>query len=225
MLKGDFHIHTSFSYDAFSSPKEIVNQALKVGLDILCITDHSETKGAVEVLRFSFDKKLIVIPGIEIKSKDGDILGINIKKKIPDGLSGKKTIKEIKRAGGIAIIAHPYGLPPAQKLKENLEFADGFEIFNASLFKFANKKAKRLQKIFPQKVTTAGSDAHFPKFLGKGGLLFDGENLDEKKILEKILKKEVKIFGKEYTLFEKIEDHFKKGIVKIKNALSKKRKI
>ena len=225
MLKGDFHIHTSFSYDASSSPKEIVKQALKIGLNILCITDHNETKGAVEVLKYAFDKKLIVIPGIEIKSKDGDILGINIKKKIPSGLSGKETIKKIKKAGGIAIIAHPYGLPPAKRLKENLELADGFEIFNASLFKFANKKAKRLQKNFSQKAITAGSDAHFPKFLGRGKLLFEGENLDEKKILEKILKKEVKISGREYTLFEKIEDHFKRTAVKVKNALSKKRKI
>ena len=225
MLKGDFHIHTSFSYDAFFPPKEIVKQALKIGLNILCITDHNEIKGAVEVLKYAFYKKLIVIPGIEIKSKDGDILGINIKKKIPSGLSGKETIKKIKKAGGIAIIAHPYGLPPAKRLKENLELADGFEIFNASLFKFANKKAKKLQKIFPQKAITAGSDAHFSKFLGRGGVLFEGENLDEKKILEKILKKEVKIFGKEYSLFEKIEDHLKRATVKIKNALSKKRKI
>jgi len=106
-VKVDFHIHTIYSYDALSSPREIVESAISRGLGAICITDHHEIKGALEALDLSFKSSFLVIPGIEIRSKEGDILGINIKEKIPDGLSARETIIAIKKLGGLAVIAHP----------------------------------------------------------------------------------------------------------------------
>ncbi|GAH84876.1 unnamed protein product, partial [marine sediment metagenome] len=108
-MKCDLHIHTSHSYDSNSLPKEVVRAAIAKGIDCLAVCDHGEIKGAAEVQQFASNLPLLIIPGIEIKSKEGDILGLNIKKIIPNGLSAKETVKRIKEAGGIAIIPHPFG--------------------------------------------------------------------------------------------------------------------
>lgn len=39
-MKADFHLHTSFSSDSDTEPKEMVQQAIKIGLDTICFTDH-----------------------------------------------------------------------------------------------------------------------------------------------------------------------------------------
>jgi len=143
-MKADLHVHTTFS-DGFSSPQEVVKTAIEKNIDCLCITDHHETKGAIEAMRFGFDKDILIIPGIEVTTKLGHILGINVKKVIPGGLSPEETIKEIRRQGGIAVIAHPFDWPIEDFVgggKKILDISpDGVEVFNASvLIKSSNKK-------------------------------------------------------------------------------------
>ena len=105
-MKADLHVHTNYSYDSISSPQEIVKAALRKGLDCIAICDHGEIIGAIETIKAAFNKPLLIIPGIEIKSKEGDILGLNVHKIIPNNLSAKETIIEIKKEGGIAVIPH-----------------------------------------------------------------------------------------------------------------------
>lgn len=82
-LKGDFHIHTVFS-DATVWPTTRVQEALMEGLDVICITDHAETRLQKNILNGYFNpekvdrntsyeiakkaggKNLIVIRGAEI---------------------------------------------------------------------------------------------------------------------------------------------------------------
>jgi len=177
-MKCDLHVHTSFSYDSKSSPKVIVTAALQKGINCIAITDHNEIKGAIEAVRLAFDLPILIIPGIEIKSKQGDILGLNVKKIIPNNLSARETIKEIKKIGGIAIIPHPFGFNCSFKgdLKKIMDLIDAIEVFNATIFGSGNKKALA----FAQKYNlpfTAGSDAHSPKFLGRTYLEIPGNNL------------------------------------------------
>ena len=216
-MKIDLHVHTSYSYDSRSLPKEMVEAAIEKGMDCLAITDHGEIKGASEAIEYAKGKPILIIPGIEIKSKEGDILGLNIKKVIPNGLSVRETIKKIKTAGGMAIIPHPFGRFCSFKgdFKKLVNEIDGIEVLNASIFGPGNKKALS----FAQKLNlpfTAGSDAHFPNFVGRAFLEIPRNNLSIEEILKQIKNKNVKIGGSEANFFEKIIDHLKRNLAKIK---------
>jgi predicted metal-dependent phosphoesterase TrpH len=216
-MKVDFHIHTKFSWDGFSSPKEVVNAALEKNIDCICITDHGEIKGAIEAMKYAFDKNILVIPGIEILTKSGDVLGINVKKVIPDGLSAKTTIGEIKKQGGFAIIPHPFWPSAATKYKrEMFLLADAIEIFNADLFKFINKKAIKFSKKYGLPFT-AGSDAHKAKFVGRGYLEIPRNNLSEKEVLKEVQNKNGEIKGEPLNFWERIENSLRMDPAKLIN--------
>jgi len=69
----DFHIHTALSScaDNEMSPKNIVNCALELGLKAIAITDHNSCLNVRSVINEAKKKDLIVIPGMEIESKEG----------------------------------------------------------------------------------------------------------------------------------------------------------
>jgi predicted metal-dependent phosphoesterase TrpH len=67
-MKADLHLHTTAS-DGRLDPKEIVALAIKVGLDVIAITDHDTVDGVVPALdAASAFPSLKVIPGVEINT-------------------------------------------------------------------------------------------------------------------------------------------------------------
>jgi hypothetical protein len=226
-MRCDFHCHTFYSFDSNASPKEVVEKAIKEGIDCLAITDHGEIKGALEAIEYAKGKPILIIPGIEVKSKEGDILGLNVKEKIPNKLSAKETIKRIKEQGGFVIIPHPFGLFCRFKgnLKELIKEIDAIEILNASIFGNGNEMAKKFSKE-NNLPFTVGSDSHSSNFIGKCYLEIPGESLSVEEIFEKIKKKEGKVIGKEASFFEKVIDHLKRNFVKFKKYVGgRKRKV
>jgi len=215
-MKCDLHVHTFYSRDSNSSPKEMVETAIKKGIDCLAITDHDEIRGALQSIEYAKGKSILIIPGIEIKTKKGDILALNVKKIISNKLSVSETIKKIKEAGGIAILPHPFSCftPFKGNLKEIVSEIDGIEVQNASSFGLGKKKALDFARKF-NLLFTSGSDAHFPNFIGRVYLKIAGENLSIEEVLKKIKEKNVKLGGREANFFEKIIDHLKRNIVKI----------
>lgn len=215
-MKCDLHIHSCHSYDSSSSPKEIVDTAIKRGIDCIAITDHGKIEGAFEAVEYAKGKPVLIIPGIEVKTKAGDILGLNVKTVIPNHLSPKETIKKIKEAGGIAVLPHAFswmcGL--RGKVDELVGSIDGLEVLNASIFGDGNKKAF----FFVQKYDlpfTCGSDAHFTNFIGKTYLEIPGNNLSVEEVINAIKNKSGKICGGKAKTFEKIVDHIKRNLCKI----------
>lgn len=225
-MKCDFHCHTFFSFDSNSSPKEMVEAAIKKGIDCLAITDHNEIKGALEAIELAKGKKILIVPGIEIKTKEGDIIGLNLKEKV-EAKNAKEAIKEIKKRGGFVILPHPFGFFVSFKgnLKEILGEIDAIEVLNGAIFGNGNKKAKKFAEKWNLPFV-AGSDAHSPKFIGKCWFEVKGENLKIEEIFKKIKEKKVKIGGREANFFENLIDHGKRNLIKILNyAFRKKRKI
>jgi predicted metal-dependent phosphoesterase TrpH len=68
MMKADLHLHTTAS-DGRLEPKEIVSLAVKVGLDVIAITDHDSIDGVRPALAAAEAfPSLMVIPGVEINT-------------------------------------------------------------------------------------------------------------------------------------------------------------
>ena len=155
-MKCDLHVHSYASYDSISSPKNIIKEAIKKGVDCVAITDHGEVKAFDEIKKYASGKGILVIKGIEVKSDCGDIIGLNVKERIQEGLSVEETIKRIKDQGGFVVIPHPFFKYYRFKkdLNNLLESIDAIEVLNASISKNANKIEikKAVEKIFKVKV-------------------------------------------------------------------------
>ena len=46
MLRGDFHMHTYFSYDCGTTPENLVRRCQEVGLNCIAVTDHNSIAGS-----------------------------------------------------------------------------------------------------------------------------------------------------------------------------------
>lgn len=68
----DLHIHTSLSPcgDNDMSPMNIVNMAIIKGLDVIAITDHNSVKNCLAGLETAKEHDILVIPGMEIQTKE-----------------------------------------------------------------------------------------------------------------------------------------------------------
>lgn len=67
----DLHIHTNFS-DGELSPIEVIDEAVKNGVDIISITDHDTIDAYTEELyKYAKSKNIKLINGVEISTKSG----------------------------------------------------------------------------------------------------------------------------------------------------------
>lgn len=68
----DLHIHTSLSPcgDSDMTPNNIVNMSILKGLDIIAITDHNSVKNCLSCIEAAKGKDILVIPGMEIQTKE-----------------------------------------------------------------------------------------------------------------------------------------------------------
>ena len=175
-LRADLHCHTCFSYDAFSPLWAIARICKLRGIGCLAITDHNDVEGAL-ILNEMVDFKVIV--GEEISTRDGDIIGLFLKGRIPAGLSLLGTISAIHEQGGIVYLPHPFdGVPSKKRLSKRIlqnivSQIDVIEGFNArSLRTEYNAKAMSFARENNLPIG-AGSDAHTPLEIGDAVVLMD----------------------------------------------------
>lgn len=191
-LKLDLHVHTCYSYDAMTTPKEVLTYTKKRGLDGVAITDHDTLEGALKLVK---NNELIVIPGVEINTLGGHVLAINITRSIPSRLSVYETIQLIRDAGGIAVAAHPNVFHKRLKGRLASNF-DAIEVINSSAFPFVTATCLSRKLAFRLNLPeTAGSDAHCAAEIGFAYTVVDADpEVDE--ITQAIKKGATIAFGK-----------------------------
>jgi len=179
-LKGDFHMHTSFSGDCATSPEVVVKRCLESGLDCIAVTDHNSIRGALEVRKLAASHPdFTVIVGEEVKSSQGDIIGLFLEEEVPKGLSPLETVRRIKDQGGLVVVPHPFDtirrgpLSPAA-LREVLPYVDLIEVLNARTI--IPRDLGRCRRLADETGITpvAVSDAHTPGELGSAWVEFGG---------------------------------------------------
>ncbi len=169
LLRGDFHIHTWYSRDSLMTPQRLVERAIQVGLSCIAVTDHNTIEGALAVQRCS--PPFTVIVGEEVKSVQGEIIGLFLEETVPSRLSALETVRRIKEQGGIVYVPHPFdrfrsSVIRYEALIEILPYIDIIEAFNArNLLLRDSEKAGRFAKEHG-KLAAAGSDSHASMELG-----------------------------------------------------------
>ena len=127
-MEFDLHVHSRFSFDSGNDPGEIVRRAGKMGLRGVAIVDHGSLEGGLLGLQYAADD-FIVVPGMEVMTMYGEILGLFLHSPI-EVEEPIKVIEEIKAQGGVAVLPHPYfGRFLAQP--SLLEKFDAIEVCNA----------------------------------------------------------------------------------------------
>jgi predicted metal-dependent phosphoesterase TrpH len=165
--KIDLHTHSIISQDGGITRAQYASILDQGILNCIAITDHNETKFALEMAK-EFGEKIIV--GQEIASLDGEIIGLYLHRTIMKNLTAEQTIKHIHEQGGLVYIPHPFeaGRSSLQldTLQKNITGIDIIEVFNArSRWRGRSEKALEFA-IKHNKAISAGSDAHCKIGLG-----------------------------------------------------------
>ncbi len=204
-VKADLHVHTSHSPDSLITPADLIFYSRKRGLNAVAITDHNRVG---DVSKLPKQSDLLIIPGTEVSSHHGHIVGLNIYETIPRGLSADETVDRIHARGGIAIACHPFALLKGSVGKHVSAKFDAVEVINASAFPFARSiaKARLLAHEFglPQ---VAGTDAHYGPQIGSAYTLIDADASVEA-VVKAIKEGECEPFGNSVSIALKLQKQF-----------------
>jgi len=204
-IKIDLHVHTYYSSDSLIKPEDLGFYGRKRGLDGVATTDHDRLDSALKIAKQS---NFLIIPGMEISSLDGHIVGLNLQEPVPKGLSAEETVDKIHEAGGIAVACHPVALFKRSLGKHASSKFDAIEVINSAAFPF-NYSVRKSQKIASRLgiPRVAGSDAHHGLEIGLAYTLVDAETQVDA-IIEAISKGLCQPFGKPIPLTQRLTRQF-----------------
>jgi len=168
-IRADLHNHTHFSRDSIMSPRDLVRRATEAGIDCVAVTDHNTVRGGLAVRELAANVAIIV--GEEVRSSDGEILGLFLTEDIPPGLPAGETIARIRDQGGIVGVPHPFdpvrgalNQAALSRLAPEIDFVEALN--SRVILGVHNKRALEFARKHDLPVSAA-SDAHSARELGR----------------------------------------------------------
>jgi predicted metal-dependent phosphoesterase TrpH len=168
-ISADLHIHSNYSKDCATPIETILSTAREIGLGAIAIADHNEIEGAFLAKELCGGDPFVIVAE-EVKTAEGEVIGLFLNKAIPPALSFDETLSLIKEQGGLVYVPHPFDAlrmtPTYRTMVDNLHRIDVIEIYNAKVaLSSFNLSAERFAAKY-NIVAGAGSDAHVPQGLG-----------------------------------------------------------
>lgn len=211
--KIDLHSHSIISYDGGISKKKYKKLLDTKILDFIAITDHNEIRFA-KAMQADLGPQIIV--GEEIRTLDGEIIGLFLNNKIESGKSALETVGDIHFQGGVVYIPHPFESKRSSlsedTIKEIIGQVDIIEVFNAR-GKFRGKPDDAKDFALTNNIAMASSsDSHC--FMGAGTAFNVLKSEPTQKNLVNLLKK-----AKYEKTYAPIISYLCPAINKIKNKI------
>lgn len=168
LIRVDCHNHTYCSPDSILSPATMLRRAKSRGLNAICVTDHNTVRGGLVAREIAAKRfpDVRVIVGEEVRTADGEVIGLFLSEDIPRDLSAAETIERIHSQGGIAGAPHPFD-PYRTSLRNHMQSLIGkldfLEGLNARMVRGEhNEQAQEFARMH-DKPLSAASDAHSPR--------------------------------------------------------------
>jgi hypothetical protein len=162
-VRVDCHLHTMASGDSNLTMEELADRAQATGLDVVFVTDHNVTEAAMAATQRDLGVRIIV--GEEIRTPDGDVIGLFLTERVPYVLPLAEVTARIRAQSGLVYVPHPFDLirsSTGRVLPDLCQAGDVdvIEVFNAKIEDPAlNDQAAELARAYGLP-GGAGSDAH-----------------------------------------------------------------
>jgi len=197
-MRIDLHIHTApLSACSYIDPQELIQEARRLKLDGICLTEHQVIWDPAEVDRLAEEAGIRIFRGNEFTTNQGDILVFGFYEDIKELLIIRELRDKVTAAGGYMIAAHPFrgfktfGIGQLQMTVEQackrkvLEFVDAVEIGNGKLSPDENKMAAMVAEKLGLP-GTGGSDAHRVDEIATWVTDFENDIEDEDELLREL---------------------------------------
>lgn len=196
-IVGIIHAHSTYSYDAKLTLRELKELCIKNGVQFVCMTEHVDEmtpERAVEFVRECAaltDEMFCFIPGFEVPYKSAHILMIGMREFLGNYAPTIKVLKEWTDKAPFVVLAHPVRNDFIVE-KGLLQEIDALEVWNQQ---YEGKRVPRtrsillLEKLREQKpllIATGGVDFHRTEHFGAPFITLSVESLHEKAIIEKL---------------------------------------
>jgi predicted metal-dependent phosphoesterase TrpH len=159
----DLHLHTEFSPDCDTALDRIEPHCLKRGLTGIAVTDHDSIEGALRLRDRARTLKVIVAQ--EVTTRDGDVIGLFLERRVRPRTSALEAMEAIHAQGGLVYLPHPFdkrharrnegaslaALIPHVDIVETFNGQAGHDSYNVMAAEFALRH---------HKPCGGGSDAH-----------------------------------------------------------------
>jgi predicted metal-dependent phosphoesterase TrpH len=201
----DLHMHTrKGAYDSSLHPERLAEEARRVGLTGVAITEHNRLWDRHALGNFRDEQSpLVVHNGMEVSTELGHILAFGL----PGYPARMDRIAELRRyasdVGGFLAVAHPFrywfepvhftrrGLPPVEMVPDVLakqpvfEYVDAVEVLNGACSERENLMALAVANLLG-KPGIGGSDCHSEHGIGIACTVFERAPETEESFLEEL---------------------------------------
>jgi predicted metal-dependent phosphoesterase TrpH len=153
-------MHSRYSHDSSTGLEELAARARELGLNRIALTDHNTAEGALALRELEPE---LVIAGEEVKTTEGEVIGLFVSRTIKAWQRPEAVMDEIHEMGGLVYVPHPFDRWRANFAPHRLvalaDRIDVIEGYNQWADTAANQAATEIARDLAKPVAY-GSDAH-----------------------------------------------------------------
>jgi predicted metal-dependent phosphoesterase TrpH len=189
----DMHVHTIYSRDSLIAPEDLIEQAIQLGLDGICVMEHDSMRASEIVEEFALGTEMKVFRGVEATTDIGHILVYGVTPEQWEryegrlGIPAQEMIDCVREWGGVCIPAHPFrfnSFGVGEKI-ESLVGVFAVEGHNGKCDAEENRIACEVAERLNLKII-GGSDAHTLGQIGKCATVFERHVSTTDKLIDEL---------------------------------------